>query len=79
LGIRRWPVSRQVLARQPHRVQTEWGPVEGKVGWLADKSPRFTPEFESCRAMAVMHRLPLRMVYEAAQKVFDPSALEKQT
>jgi uncharacterized protein (DUF111 family) len=51
--------------------------VEGKVGWLADKSPRFTPEFESCRAMAVMHRLPLRTVYEAAQKAFDPSALEK--
>jgi uncharacterized protein (TIGR00299 family) protein len=77
LGVRRWPVSRQVLARQPHRVETEWGPVEGKVGWLADKSPRFTPEFESCRAMAVMHRLPLRTVYEAAQKAFDPSALEK--
>ncbi len=79
LGVRRWPVSRQVLVRQPHRVQTEWGPVEGKVGWLADKSPRFTPEFESCRATAVMHRLPLRMVYEAAQKAFDPSALEKET
>lgn len=79
LGIRRWPVSRQVLVRQPHRVQTEWGPVEGKVGWLADKSPRFAPEFESCRAMAVMHRLPLRTVYEAAQKAFDPSALEKET
>ena len=79
LGVRRWPVSRQVLVRQPHRVQTEWGPVEGKVGWLADKSPRFTPEFESCRAMAVMHRLPLRTVYEAAQKAFDPSALKKET
>ena len=79
LGVRRWPVSRQVLIRQPHRVQTEWGPVEGKVGWLADESPRFTPEFESCRAMAVMHRLPLRTVYEAAQKAFDPSALEKTT
>jgi hypothetical protein len=29
--------------------------------------------------MAVMHRLPLRTVYEAAQKAFDPSALEKTT
>ena len=78
LGVRRWPVSRQVLDRRPHRVQTEWGPLEGKVGWLADKSLRFTPEFESCRAMAVMHRLPLRTIYEAAQKAFDPSALEKE-
>ena len=79
LGVRRWPVSRQVLVRRPHRVQTEWGPVEGKVGWLADKSPRFTPEFESCRAVAVMHRLPLRTIYEAAQKAFDPSTLEMET
>ena len=79
LGVRRWPVSRQVLVRRPHRVQTEWGPVEGKVGWLADKSPRFTPEFESCRAVAVMHRLPLRTIYEAAQRAFDPSALEMET
>lgn len=79
LGVRRWPVSRHVLDRRSHRVQTEWGPVEGKVGWLADRTPRFAPEFESCRSLAVMHGVPLRLVYEAAQRAFEPAALEKET
>jgi len=71
LGVRRWPVSRNVLARRPHRVQTEWGPVEGKLGGPSGCAPRFAPEFESCRRIAAEHGVPLRVVYEAAQKAFD--------
>jgi uncharacterized protein (TIGR00299 family) protein len=73
LGVRRWPAVRHVLARQAHRVETPWGPVEGKVGWLAGGTARFTPEFESCRKLAHEHGLPLRDVYEAAQRAFDPA------
>ncbi|MFH1266431.1 MAG: nickel pincer cofactor biosynthesis protein LarC [Planctomycetota bacterium] len=72
LGVRRWPVSRNVLARRAHSVQTEWGPVEGKLGGLGGRSPRFAPEFESCRRIASEQGVPLRVVYEAAQKAFDP-------
>jgi uncharacterized protein (TIGR00299 family) protein len=75
LGIRRWPVSRHVLLRLPHQVETPWGPVEGKVGWLAGGSPRFAPEYESCRRIASEKQVPLRAVYEAAQKAFDPEAV----
>jgi uncharacterized protein (TIGR00299 family) protein len=76
LGVRRWPVSRTVLARRAHQVQTEWGPIEGKLGWRGGGSPRFSPEFESCRRAAAEHRVPLRAVYEAAQKAFDPEEVE---
>jgi uncharacterized protein (TIGR00299 family) protein len=72
LGIRRWPVSRHELSRQPHTVQTEWGPIEGKVGWLADGPPRFAPEFDSCQRVAAERGAPLRAVYESAQKAFNP-------
>jgi uncharacterized protein (TIGR00299 family) protein len=72
LGVRRWPVGRHVLARQAHRVQTPFGPVEGKLGWLADGPPRFAPEFEACRRVAAEQGVPLRAVYEAAQRAFDP-------
>jgi len=75
LGVRRWPVRRHVLARRPHTVQTPWGPVEGKLGWPAGGEPRFAPEFESCRALAAEHRVPLRSVYEAALKGFDPQSV----
>jgi uncharacterized protein (TIGR00299 family) protein len=71
LGVRRWLAARAVLRREPHTVTTPWGPIEGKIGWQRDKQPRFAPEFESCRQMAEEQNLPLREVYEAAQKAFD--------
>jgi pyridinium-3,5-bisthiocarboxylic acid mononucleotide nickel chelatase len=76
LGVRRWTAARTVLRRQPHSVNTPWGQIEGKVGWLRDGPPRFAPEFESCRRVAEEQRVPLREVYEAAQKAFDAKGLE---
>ena len=78
LGVRRWPASRHVLVRQAHTVTTEWGAVSGKVGWLAGGPPRFAPEYESCRRIAAQRGAPLRAVYEAAQKAFDPAAVRRQ-
>lgn len=78
LGVRRWMVARTVLRRQPHSVLTAWGPVEGKVGWLRDGLPRFAPEFESCRQIAEARQVPLREVYEAAQKAFDAAKIEER-
>lgn len=75
LGVRRWPVSRHVLPRSLHTVQTAWGPIEGKVCWGPDGQARFSPEFEVCQRAATEHGLPLRLVYEAAQRAFDPSQL----
>lgn len=74
LGVRRWPASRHVLHRRPHQVQTEWGLVEGKLGWLPGRTPRFSPEYEACRRIAAERGLPLHTVYETAQRAFDPSA-----
>jgi uncharacterized protein (TIGR00299 family) protein len=79
LGVRRWSAARHVLARQAHRVETPWGPVEGKLGWLDGGAVRFAPEFESCRQLAAAHNLPLREVYEAAQRAFDPAALSNRS
>ncbi len=75
LGVRRWMAARAVLRREPHTVTTPWGPVEGKVGWHRDQPPRFAPEFESCRRIAEARGVPLREVYEAAQKAFDAKGL----
>ena len=71
LGIRRWSAARSVLRREPHTVETPWGPVDGVIGWRRDGAPRFAPEFESCRRVAIENNVPLRDVYEAAGKAFD--------
>ncbi len=70
LGVRRWPVSRHKLERKAHLVETAWGPVAGKLAWIAGMPECFSPEFESCRAVAETHQVPLKDVYEAAQQAF---------
>jgi uncharacterized protein (TIGR00299 family) protein len=74
LGVRRWPVSRHKLERRQHTVETEFGPIEGKLGWIAGQPPSFSPEFESCQRVAAEKGVPLRAVYEAAQKAFDAAS-----
>ena len=71
LGIRRYSVSRHKLERRAHTVETPWGPIAGKLGWLPGAPPSFSPEFESCQRVAAEQGLPLRAVYEAAQKAFE--------
>lgn len=71
LGIRRWPASRHKLQREPHSVETQWGPIEGKLAVLGDGSLSFSPEFESCRRIATEQNLPLKDVYESAMRAFE--------
>jgi uncharacterized protein (TIGR00299 family) protein len=70
LGIRRMPVVRAVLARQPCQVETPWGPVAGKVAHLPDGSRRFAPEFDDCRRLAERRSIPLAAVTAAADAAF---------
>ncbi len=70
LGVRRYTVSRSKLQRKPHTVQTPWGPIEGKLGWLTGQPPRFAPEFESACRVAQEHSVPLQDVYDAAVKAW---------
>jgi uncharacterized protein (TIGR00299 family) protein len=70
LGIRRYPVSRHKLKRKPIEVETRFGPVRGKLGWLEGRPPAFSPEHDDCARIASERGIPLREVYEAAQAAF---------
>ncbi|MCS6977276.1 MAG: nickel pincer cofactor biosynthesis protein LarC [Gemmatales bacterium] len=69
-GIRRYAVERRKLQRKPHTVQTPFGPVQGKLGWLEGRPPTFAPEYEDCARIARERQVPLRQVYEAATLAF---------
>lgn len=73
LGVRRWPASRHKLERTEHTVETPWGAVAGKLGWVAGHEPSFSPEYEACSRIANERQVPLRDVYEAAQQAFRSS------
>lgn len=70
LGIRRWPVSRHKMERKPHSVATPWGEIVGKLGWIAGQEPSFSPEFEACKRAAEAAGVPLKDVYETAQRAY---------
>jgi uncharacterized protein (TIGR00299 family) protein len=70
LGIRRYPVSRHKLKRQAIEVETVYGPVKGKLGWMGDRPPTFSPEYDDCAAVAAARAVPLRLVYEAAHAAY---------
>jgi pyridinium-3,5-bisthiocarboxylic acid mononucleotide nickel chelatase len=72
LGVRRSTLTRTVLGRDPHKVETPWGTVLGKVAYLPDGSRRFTPEYEDCRRIAEQERKSLAEVTAAAQAAWRP-------
>ena len=73
LGIRRTLVARHKMPRQPLQVSTAWGPVDGKLVTLPSGQASFTPEYESCRAIALQHGVALRDVYAAALQAYQAS------
>jgi pyridinium-3,5-bisthiocarboxylic acid mononucleotide nickel chelatase len=70
LGVRRFKVDRNRLRREPHQVETEWGAVVGVLAWLDAGTARFSPEYEACRRIAEARKVPLRVIYEAAQAAY---------
>jgi uncharacterized protein (TIGR00299 family) protein len=71
LGVRRYPAARHKLHRKEHTVQTPWGPVRGKVGWREGRPPVFSPEYDDCARVAREQKVPLREVYEKAQRAYE--------
>jgi uncharacterized protein (TIGR00299 family) protein len=74
LGIRRQTVRRTLRQRTKFTVDTQWGPVEGKLGWREGEAAVFKPEYEDCSRIAEAYDVPLREVYLTAQAEFLLSA-----
>jgi uncharacterized protein (TIGR00299 family) protein len=64
-GIRRHTAARNKLNRESISVQTAWGQVKAKRGWLADGFQLVTPEYDDCARVAREHGVALRAVYDA--------------
>jgi uncharacterized protein (TIGR00299 family) protein len=63
LGMRVQEVRRHEAEREIVRFNSSLGPVAVKVKRLPGQPPRFAPEYDDCRALAMAHGLPLAEVY----------------
>jgi uncharacterized protein (TIGR00299 family) protein len=66
-GVRMHECRRIKLRREMTSVETPFGPIAVKLGWLGDERVQAAPEFESCRAAAEAAGATVREVYLAAQ------------
>jgi uncharacterized protein (TIGR00299 family) protein len=67
-GVRRSVSERRKLRREFATVRTPYGEVAVKLGKLNGKVVQATPEFESCKQLAEKAGVPLKQVYDAANK-----------
>jgi uncharacterized protein (TIGR00299 family) protein len=67
IGVRCHEVTRFKVARRIEEVATPYGPIAVKVAGGEGTPVLLAPEYESCRAAAERHGVPLRAVYDAAR------------
>jgi pyridinium-3,5-bisthiocarboxylic acid mononucleotide nickel chelatase len=73
-GVRRQIMERRKLRRECRAVETGFGPISVKSGFLDGRRVQLAPEYESCRAAAEMAGVPLKEVYAAAVKTAENAA-----
>lgn len=68
IGIRFHAVDRLKLVRRVEEVATPYGAIAVKIAGAGGAPTLVAPEYESCRAAAERHGVPLRLVYDAARR-----------
>ncbi len=66
IGLRYYPVRRTVLEREIVEVATSYGAVRVKIAKAPDGHRNLAPEYEDCKRLAREHKVPLKLVYQAA-------------
>ena len=67
-GIRYTTMNRLTLERRWETVTTEYGPIRLKIGMHDGIETSASPEYEEVKAAALLHSVPVKAVYLAAQR-----------
>ncbi len=65
-GVRLSSASRVKLRRDFTEIETPWGTVHAKQGYLNGTLIKTVPEYEDCKRLAEQHNIPLHQIYTAA-------------
>ncbi len=64
IGVRYYPVSRILLARETKKVKTRFGEVTVKIVTQPDGSRRATPEYDDLKRIAAAKRISLKTIHD---------------
>lgn len=74
IGLRYYPVERLTLKRRQVKARTRFGTVTLKVIEEPGGEKRAAPEYEDVKRLAQAKKVPLRLVYEEALRIFNQGA-----
>ena len=78
-GVRLSSANRVKLRRDFVQVETQWGTIQAKRGYLNDTLIKTVPEYEDCKRLAEQHNVPLRQIYAEALNNLDPIDVVNQS
>jgi uncharacterized protein (TIGR00299 family) protein len=64
LGVRIEEITRYCLKRKEVEVSLDYGRAKAKIGYLNGKAVTYSPEFESCKELAIKTGKPLKEIYQ---------------
>lgn len=67
-GLRYYETERKKLPRKVIPVDTKFGVINVKQGYLGDKIIKAIPEYDDCRRLAQEHNVPISQVYEEVKR-----------
>ena len=70
-GVRLSSADRIKLRRDFIQVETQWGAIQAKRGYLNGTLLKTIPEYEDCKRLAEQNNVPLRQVYTEALSNLD--------
>lgn len=68
IGIRYYPAGRFKLDRKIINVSTRYGRIRAKVCSSSDGVTNVSPEYDDCRRIADMKKIPIKRVYDTARE-----------
>lgn len=66
LGVRYFPVEREITEREVKKVKTKWGVIRVKIAKYDGQTTTISPEHGDCRKIAEKKKVPLKEVYRQA-------------
>ena len=71
-GVRLSSADRVKLRRDFKQVETQWGAIQAKCGYLNGALIKTVPEYEDCKRLAEENNVPLQQVYAEALSNLGP-------
>ena len=66
-GVRFTEWTRLKLKRENIELDTEFGKITAKAGYIGDELVKISPEYENCKAIAEQFKVPVTQIYSAVQ------------